>query len=264
MLAHERKASVPHQLGPSGPPGPLRQPDFTDRLTTASRRAATAAWALLLLLWGVAAWNAQSGFSSSGPMNLRFAPTLLVAFSILVYVLAPWTARALGTRVHRTAAWAAVLITCWWQFWLPATTIDIGYSIRYGIPDPYIWPGEPGSPVLALSVALWLAAPLADWRGWRLWTCLAIGSVCTAVAVLALDSKAYANTPWQAALGCFVGLVVLLTVRYGAGPERHISRWLMLWTAGMMGLVVFWFVTESAAGWVPRWVNEWFAGWLYS
>ena len=197
-------------------------------------------------------------------MNFRFAPALLVVFSILIGLLAPWTARTLGTSIHRAAAWTVLLITCWWQFWLPAPMIDIGYSSRYGIPNPYIWPAEPGSPALALSVALWLVAPLAHWRGCRLWACQAICALLTAVVVLALNSTSYAYAGWQAALGCSFGLFLLLTMRYRAELERSMPRWLMLWAAGMMSLVVFWFVTESAAGWMPIPINEWFADWLYS
>jgi hypothetical protein len=215
------------------------------------------------MLWVVVAWNAQSGFSSSGPMNLQFAPSLLVVLSVPVSVFAPWAARVLGARLQWAAALAVVALTCWWQFWLPATMVDIGYSVRYDIPNPYIWPGQPGSPALALSVALWLTAPLSDWEGWRPWACWTMGSVCTTAAVLGLDWKIYIHIPWQVAFCCFVGLIALVTARHQIDPAHRITRWLILWAVGMMGLVVFWFATESVAGWVPRPLNDWFVGWLY-
>lgn len=186
-LSHKQKEPASCQQGSSSSPPPLRQQHPADGLTTASRRAFTTVWALLLMLWVVVAWNAQNGFSSSGPMNLQFAPSLLVVLSVPVSVFAPWAARVLGTRLQWAAALAVVALTCWWQFWLPATMVDIGYSVRYDIPNPYIWPGQPGSPALALSMALWLTAQLSDWEGWRPWVCWAMGTVCTTAAVLGLD-----------------------------------------------------------------------------
>ncbi|SDE31974.1 hypothetical protein SAMN05192589_11532 [Paracidovorax valerianellae] len=227
------------------------------------RKALTAAWAVLLVVWVVIAWNAQSGFSSSGPMNMRFAPALLVFFSLPVSLFAPWSARVLGTWLHRAAALAVVAITCWWQFWLPATMADISYSLRYDIPDPYIWPGEPGAPVLALSVALWLMTPLADWKGRGIWACWALGMLCTIAAVKLLGWSSHDATPWQAALCCLVGLAAVMTACQRTAPERRIFRWLMLWAAGMMGLVVFWYATEAVAGWVPLAMNQWFVNWRF-
>lgn len=197
-------------------------------------------------------------------MNLQFAPALLVFFSVPVSVFAPWAARVLGARLQWAAAFAVIALTCWWQFWLPATMIDIGYSVRYDIPSPYIWPGQPGSPALALSVALWLIAPLANWEGWRPWACWVMGTACTTAAVLGLDGHRYIHIPSLAAFGCFFALIALITVRHRISAVHRTTRWLILWATGMLGLVLFWFATESVAGWVPRSINEWFVGWLYS
>jgi hypothetical protein len=233
-------------------------------LTGTPRRAWSAAWALLLALWVAAAWSAQSGFSSSGPMNIHWSPGFLVVISIPVSVLAPWAALKLGARLHRAAASMVVALTCWWQFWLPATMRDIGYSVRYDIPDPYIWPGTPGSAALALSVALWLFAPLAQWTGRRCLVSGAVGAASTAAAVLALDGADWSYVPWPTALGGVVGIIVLVAARHRMWPAYPMLRWLSLWCAGMLGLIVFWFVTEAVAGWVPHSVNGWFTRWLYS
>lgn len=233
-------------------------------LTGTPRRAWSAAWALLLALWVIAAWSAQSGFSASGPMNIHWPPGFLMVISVPVSVLAPWTAAMLGARLHRAAASVVVALTGWWQFWLPATIRDIGYSLRYDIPDPYIWPGQPGSAALALSVAMWLFAPLAQWTGRRSLVSGAVGAACTAAAVQALDGANRAYVPWPAALGGFVGIVVLVAARRRVLPAHPMLRWLSLWCIAMLGLIVFWFATETVAGWIPHSINEWFTSWLYS
>lgn len=233
-------------------------------VTTGQRALQQVAWALLLMLWVITAYNAQSGFSSSGPMNLHFAPALLVLFSVPVSLLAPWVARTAGVRLHRTAAWVALAITCWWQFWLPATLLDIGYSHRYGIPTPYIWPAPHGTPALALSMALWLAAPLADWKGWHPWACWALGAAGTAAVVVTLDGLRYIDVPWPVALGCLAACITLMAMRLRCPAERRTTRWLLLWCSGMMVLPLFWFATAWVSGWMPPSMNRWFADWLYS
>ena len=195
---------------------------------------------------------------------MHFAPVLLLVVSAVASVLAPVAARLLGTRLHLRAAFIVVTLTCWWQFWLPATMKDMAYSIRYDIPNPFIWPGPPGSAPLALSLALWLIAPLAQWTRWQTWTCWILSVVSTIAMVLTLDTASYASVPWQTALVCGVVIIVLIATRSRLSPTRSMLRWLMLWASGMVGLVVFWFATETVAGWVPYSLNAWFVGWLYS
>lgn len=216
------------------------------------------AWAGALMLLGLAAYHGMAGHSSSGPMNLDLSPVVLVALGLPLSALAPGRSRhPTGWRLNRVAAIGLVGATLWWQFWLPSVLIDVGYSLRYDIPDPYIWPASAGVPVIVLSLAVWLGSPpppASALRGlgtWGLWVGLSVA------AIVAVEWNHWLFISLATAGVCLLAGTAAMLVRHRLAARHILWRWVTLWLGAQLWLVAFWGVIYEWGDRLPTGLNAW-------
>lgn len=120
------------------------------------------------------AFVSQAGVDSGGPMNMNFGGLLLWFFAFVSlftsHLLLRFTS---GLIALRTGGLVLIAITVWWSFWLPSSFLDVAYSLRYHIPDPYVFAASPDIPVITMLLAgFWLTLEKANgvlaWIGHRI------------------------------------------------------------------------------------------------
>lgn len=126
-----------------------------------------AGWAGLLLFLVLTAHIVLSGLVSSGAMAMAYAAVLYVLTATPVALLTPLALRLpQGRTLARLGGGLLLFVALWWVFWLPASLLDIAYTQRYHVPDPYVWPATTASQVIVVASAAWLlgAQRLDSWR----------------------------------------------------------------------------------------------------
>lgn len=126
-----------------------------------------AGWAGLLLFLVLTAHIVLSGQVSSSAMAMDYALVLYLLTAAPVALLTPLALRLpQGQTLARLGGSLLLFVALWWVFWLPANLVDIAYTQRYHIPDPYVWPATAASQVIVVASAAWLlgAHRLNSWR----------------------------------------------------------------------------------------------------
>lgn len=104
------------------------------------------------------AFVSLAGLDSGGPMNMNYAGLLLWFFAFISLLTSHLLLRfTSGLMALRTGGFVLIAITVWWSFWLPSSFLDVAYSLRYNIPDPYVFAASPDIHVITmLLAAFWL------------------------------------------------------------------------------------------------------------
>lgn len=223
-------------------------------------------WAAALLFLALTGHVVLSGLAANGPMAMAYALFLYLLAALPVALLTPLALHLrLGQGLARTAAYLLLAIALWWVFWLPASLLDVAYTQRYHIRDPYVWPAPAASQVIVVASAAWLlsARRLNSWQATAI-RLLAYGLASTVFAWVGATFADWARQDFALWLLIPCAAPMLL---YARPPKTLLAlpTWheLRLFLATQSALVMLWILIYRFGDQLPDSVNAFGAAIIY-